>query len=86
MEQGACRSQRPAVAVPHNASPTRAFPACAEVDDLEGSALPLEEGEVYNLPVLPLDGGWVEVAATDCWARVRPDKLDSLLGLAPPPS
>ena len=31
-------------------------PACAEVDDLEGSALLLEEGKVYNLPVLPLDG------------------------------
>lgn len=28
----------------------------AEVDDLEGSAGMLEEGAVYSLPVLPLDG------------------------------
>ena len=31
-------------------------PPAAEVDDLEGSAGMLEEGGVYRLPVLPLDG------------------------------
>lgn len=34
-----------------------------DVDDLEGSAGLLEEGEVYNLPVLPLDGTVLELLA-----------------------